>query len=167
MAYLRKEPLCDWDREWEKKQLPKACPIRHTNPNTPVRKRVECFVTPDDGTYGPEFVLTKTVAEFKKAARESNCDIQDEDLFNLFSRCLNGDTQAKWDKVMDEFFEQVAGAVLPVGDIPPRRTTATFWGHAIPRLMDEVIGEINPRDHVYRRFLRGWKKPFDWTVRHF
>ena len=163
--YLRRHPPFGYQRAWheiqKKNDWPKAVELRHSLQQEPQHRHTKMNVVPDTGEYGPEFVLTITLAQFKKAAKKENLDFKDEDLFLNFQRCLTASVEVYWDQVLEEKFTLATGATMPTDDVPPRKTTKTFFDDAIPALMEKLVGFPRSRDTLYRKWYVGWKKPGD------
>ncbi len=67
---------------------------------------------------------------------------------------------------MDETFTLKTGKTMPVDDVPPRKSLATFKTHAIPAYMAKFLGFPYSRNPIYCKFMKGWKKRADADMHH-
>jgi len=88
----------------------------------------------DDGTNGPEHLVSVCFKEFNEAAKRLL--YEDEELFQQFSLCVKGNTQFYWDGV--------------VAEIPQKERTTDRFYEAQKELLKAVVGP-NQRD-----IIRAW-----------
>ncbi len=106
------------------KVLPKTFLVRHLDLMIAHTKKIECGVAPDNGALDPEFIISKTLAELNKAVHLANCNIEEEDMFEIFGYVLTLDTLNKCEKVLNSLFNHTKQE--PSEEVPPKRTTLTF-----------------------------------------
>jgi hypothetical protein len=66
----------------------------------------------DNGKYGIEFTINKTIPEFNKGAEK--CDLTWSDSFVEFENVLQGHHKTAWKQVLHKHFPEPVDATLPV-----------------------------------------------------
>jgi hypothetical protein len=66
----------------------------------------------DNGKYGIEFTIDKTIPKFNKGAEK--CDLNWSDSFVEFENVLQGHHKTAWKQVLHEHFPEPVNATVPV-----------------------------------------------------
>lgn len=140
MANYEKEPFFVLERKWnEKSKLPEKFKFQGG-----VHHK-KCEVPIDNGTYGIEFFLEKTLPAFNRAGELFNWDWVES--FSEFENCLEGNYKTSWQEILDEKFPEplVGDPVDPDKD----RSQGENFKKAIDMLVCKILDNKKPRDVQY------------------
>jgi hypothetical protein len=110
--------------------------------NDPENKsRIE--IHKDNGTYGIEFTINKTIPEFNKGAEK--CDLNWSDSFVEFKNVLQGHHKTAWKQVIHEHFAEPVDAMVPVPATQDRSLEENFH-QMIKLFIQKTLNKKKPRD---------------------
>ena len=115
-------------------------------------KKVVNFIPIDDGSRGVEHLVGHTIKQFKRHAKEA---VPEDDLFQEFTKCLDGVTLHMWELIKVDKF--------------PLETDETKknFEKALSLLTDEVCGHNDMRDTQIYWMSHGMRKPKGMSPREF
>ncbi len=97
----------------------------------------------DNGKYGIEFTIDKTIPEFNKEAKK--CDLNWSDSFMEFENVLQGHNRTAWKQVLHEHFPEPVDAIVPVPAKQDLSLEENFH-RATQLLIQQTLNEKKPRD---------------------
>jgi hypothetical protein len=100
----------------------------------------------DNGKYGIEFTIDKTIPEFNKGAEKCNLDWTNS--FAEFENVLQGHHRTAWKQVLHEHFPEPVDATVPVPAEQDCNQEETFH-RAIQLFIQQTLNEKKPRDRQY------------------
>ncbi len=96
----KKVPLYKVVKAWDDNDPNLSEVYKLQSSNSRNKSRVE--IHKDNGKYGIEFIIDKTIPEFKKGAEK--CDLNWSDSFAEFENVLQGHHKTAWKQVLHEHF---------------------------------------------------------------
>lgn len=118
-------------------------------------RKVVNSVAIDDGTRGIEHLVSLTVEQFNRHAREAELDGMEQ--FRDFTKCLDGSTLSFWEQVMND----------PDDGYDEEDQTTDAFKEAVGLLYDAVCGHNDMRDTQLFWMSHGMKKPQEMSPRDF
>jgi hypothetical protein len=100
----------------------------------------------DNGKYGIEFTIDKTIPKFNKGAEK--CYLNWSDSFVDFENVLQGHHSMAWKKVLHEHFPEPVDAAVPVPVTQDCNLEKNFHG-AIQLFIQQTLNGKKPRDRQY------------------
>jgi hypothetical protein len=100
----------------------------------------------DNGKYGIEFTIDKTIPEFNKGTEK--CNLNWTNSFAEFESVLQGHHKTAWKQVLHEHFPEPVDATVPVPAEQDRNQEGTFH-QAIQHFIQWTLNKKNPRDRQY------------------
>jgi hypothetical protein len=97
----------------------------------------------DNGKYGIEFTIDKTIPEFNKGAEK--CDLKWSDSFVEFENVLQGHHKMAWKQVLHKHFPEPVDAMVPVMATQGNGLEENFH-QAIQLFIQQTLNEKKPRD---------------------
>ena len=170
----RTEEILDWERKWKDSYEPDTTALETTlslKYDGPGRKpytlTVKTKVPMDDGTYGLEHLLLKTLHAFlkhlgkvKEKVGGGTSPLRGKKKWDLWEECLDGETLRFWKRVLEEKYPDIND-----------RTDANFKA-ALTWLIRHITGTLehhNSGDCIYLQLTHRRKKasesPRDYLVR--
>jgi hypothetical protein len=108
------------------------------------KSRVE--IHKDNGKYGIEFTIDKTIPEFNKGAEK--CNLNWADSFGEFENVLQGHHKMAWKQVLHEHFLEPVDATVPVPAMQDRSLEENFH-RAIQLFIQRTLNKKKHRDRQY------------------
>jgi hypothetical protein len=121
-SIYEKVPLYKVVKTWEDNDPNLVEVYKLQSNNTRNRSQVE--IHKDNGKYGIEFTIDKTIPEFNKGAEK--CDLNWTNSFAEFENLLQGHQRTAWKQVLHEHFPEPVDATVPVPAEQDRNQEGTF-----------------------------------------
>jgi hypothetical protein len=109
--------------------------------NTRNKSRVE--IHKDNGKYGIEFTIDKTIPEFNKGAEK--CNLNWSDSFAEFENVFQGHHRTAWKQVLHKHFPEPVDVAVPVPAEQDLNQEETFH-RAIQLFIQQTLNKKKPRD---------------------
>jgi hypothetical protein len=106
----KKMPLYKVMKTWDNNDSSLSEVYKLQSHDTHNKSQVE--IHKDNGKYGIEFTINKTITEFNKGTKK--CDLNWSDSFMEFENMLQGHNRTAWKQVLHEHFPEPVDATVPV-----------------------------------------------------
>jgi hypothetical protein len=143
-SIYEKEPLYKVVKTWEDNDPNLSKIYKLQSNNTRYKSRVE--IHKDNGEYGVEFTIDKTIPEFNKGAEK--CNLNWSNYFAEFENVLQGHHKTAWKQVLHEHFPEPVDATVPVPAKQDCNQEETFH-QAIQLFIQQTLNKKKPRDRQY------------------
>ena len=100
----------------------------------------------DNGKYGIEFTINKTIPESNKGAEK--CDLNWSDSFVEFENVLQGHHKTAWKQVLHKHFPEPVDATVPVPTTQDRSLEENFH-RAVQLFIQQMLNKKKPRGRQY------------------
>jgi hypothetical protein len=141
---FEKVPLYKIVKAWDDNN-PNLSEVYKLQSNDP--RNTSCIeIHKDNGKYGMEFTIDKTIPEFNKGAEK--CDLNWSDSFVEFKIVLQGHHKKAWRQVIHEHFPEPVNATVPVPATQDRSLEENFH-QVIQLFIQQMLNEKKPRDRQY------------------
>jgi hypothetical protein len=134
-----KVPLYKVVKTWEDNDPNLSEVYKLQSNNTRNKSRVE--IHKDNGKYGIEFTIDKTIPEFNKGAEK--CNLNWTNSFTDFENVLQGHHRTAWKQVLHKHFPEPVDATVPIPAEQDCNQEETFH-QAIQLFIQQTLNEKNP-----------------------
>ncbi len=110
------------------------------------RNKSHVEIHKDNGKYGIEFTIDKTIPKFNKGAEK--CDLSWSDSFVEFENVLQGHHKTAWKQRLHEHFPEPVNAMVPVPAMQDCSLEESFH-QAIQLFIQRTLNKKKPRDRQY------------------
>jgi hypothetical protein len=144
-SIYEKVPLYKVVKTWEDNDPNLSEVYKLQSNNTCNKNRVE--IHKDNGKYGIEFTIDKTISEFNKGAEK--CNLNRSDSFAEFENVLQGHHRTAWKQVLHERFPEPVDATVPVPAEQDCNQEENFH-QAIQLFIQRMLNKKKP-DYVFQK----------------
>jgi hypothetical protein len=137
----KRVPLYKVVKAWDDNgpNLSEVYKLQSNNP----RNKSHIEIHKDNGKYGIEFTIDKTIPEFNNGAEK--CDLNWSDAFVEFENVLQGHHRTARKQVLHEHFPEPVDATVPVPITQDHNLEENFH-HAIQLFIQQMPNKKKPRD---------------------